>query len=355
MNKAVTIWLAALLVIASLGFTFVILHLNKTQNTLELQVDQLTVDNKKLQESIIKMNTDLEAKDFENNRKLKSLEDSNQTLKQELNILEKENKQLQSIKEQLENKTKTLEKQLEAKAKSNGALASTVEKPNNQNNSQPNQNTPKIAYVTFDDGPSDNTIAILNTLKSYGIKATFFVNGSSTEKSKSIYRRIANEGHALGNHTYSHDYSYIYKNKDNYFKDHDKMSNVLKDTVGYAPKIVRFPGGSNNTVSHKYGYKGLTKEIADSLKSQGYVFFDWNVDSTDASVSNQKKEVIIDSVLKQTKNKKTAIILFHDSKGKKSTADALPTILDGLIEQGYTFKALDQTSPAPQFIYKIYK
>lgn len=205
----------------------------------------------------------------------------------------------------------------------------------------------KIAYLTFDDGPSKNTIKILDILKKYDVKATFFVNGNP--KSKDIYKRIVDEGHTIANHTYTHNYKYIYSSVDNFMKDFERLNDFLEETVGIRPKILRLPGGSNNTVSHRYGGKDIMDKIIDELDKKNYIYFDWNVDSYDATALTQDKEVIINSVLKGAKNKKHAMILFHDSALKTTTAESLEEIILGLANQGFTFKAIDEYTPVQHF------
>lgn len=208
----------------------------------------------------------------------------------------------------------------------------------------------KIAYLTFDDGPSKNTIKILDTLKKYNIKATFFVNGRTDSQSKQLYKRIVAEGHSIGSHIYSHDYSEIYRNKTAFMNSFNKLQNYIKNLTGVNMEILRFPGGSNNQVSYKYGGKGLMKELTKEMKKQGYVYFDWNVDSTDASVALQSKSKIVSSVLNGSKGKKQVVILMHDAAYKTTTAQALPEIIEGLKKQGFQFDRITKTSYAPQFL-----
>lgn len=205
----------------------------------------------------------------------------------------------------------------------------------------------KVAYLTFDDGPSANTEQILDILKKHKIKATFFVNGNTSKKD--LYKRIVDEGHSIGNHTYSHNYASIYSTVDDFLKDINKLNDFLEEVTGVRPNIIRFPGGSNNTVSHKYGGTEIMKEIVQKVVESGYQYFDWNVSSNDAEKLKQDKEVIVNSVLEGTKNKSKAVILMHDSAPKTTTAEALPEIIEGLIEQGFTFDSLDESSYAPHF------
>ncbi|MCY6484402.1 polysaccharide deacetylase [Clostridium aestuarii] len=213
-----------------------------------------------------------------------------------------------------------------------------------------NMPSEKIAYLTFDDGPSKNTIKILNILSHYNVKATFFVTGSSSKSSIDIYKTIANKGHAIGNHTYTHDYSKIYKNVENFTKDFTKLQEHLKSSVGINPKIVRLPGGSNNTVSHKYGGNTVMNDITTYLIDNGYTYFDWNIDSTDASVKLQNKNKIVSSVLNNSKKKSAIIILMHDVSIKTTTVEALSEIIEGLLKQGFQFRVLSPNEYTTQFL-----
>lgn len=205
----------------------------------------------------------------------------------------------------------------------------------------------KVAYLTFDDGPSGNTIKILDILKEKNIPATFFVVGN--QEMKSTYKRIVDEGHALGNHTYGHDYGGIYKSTDTFFADVEKLNDLLEEATGQRSKLIRFPGGSNNTVSRHAGGKGIMDIMTDAVIDEGYRYFDWNVDSLDASKGKQDKDVIVKSVLSGANHTNKAVILMHDAAAKTTTVDALPEIIDGLKKKGFIFRSLDMDSPKTQF------
>lgn len=207
----------------------------------------------------------------------------------------------------------------------------------------------KTAFLTFDDGPSKNTERILDILNKHKVKATFFPIGNNSEYAKSIYKRIVSEGHSLANHTYTHNYSYIYGSVSNFKSDFERAQILFEETTGFRPHIFRFPGGSNNTVSYRYGGRSMMNKIIKEMTDQGYVYFDWNVDSLDASVMKKPSKQIISSVLAQAKGKKTINVLFHDSAIKTTTVDALPAVIKGLKKQGFVFEQLDPTSPTFQF------
>lgn len=205
----------------------------------------------------------------------------------------------------------------------------------------------KYAYLTFDDGPSQNTIKILDFLKLNNISATFFVTKKTDYEE--VYKRIVDEGHTLALHTTTHDYAQVYRSVDSFFEDLMTVSDYVKSLTGVESKIIRFPGGSNNTVSNRYGGVGLMDKIISQVKEKGYIYYDWNVDSTDASRARQDKNVIVDSVLSQAKYQKEANILMHDAAGKGTTVEALPEIVKGLREQGFSFKAITQETTPVQF------
>lgn len=205
----------------------------------------------------------------------------------------------------------------------------------------------KIVFLTFDDGPStESTEAILDILKSYDVKATFFVWAESldnTEKEKDILVRTLKEGHAIGNHSYSHLYNYLYPNRtanyDNIMKDFEKANNKLKEVLGedFETRVIRFPGGAMS-------WNGL-KNVKDAFAANNIAYVDWNIDSTDASSNVKTKDQIVRAVKEglshlQSSGINQATILMHDTNSKKSTVEALPEIIEFLKEQGYSFKTL---------------
>ena len=197
----------------------------------------------------------------------------------------------------------------------------------------------KIAYLTFDDGPSKNTSKILNILKKYNVKATFFVNGKPIYKD--MYIRMNKEGHKIGNHTYCHEYNEIYTSVEDFKSDVNKLNRLLIE-YGIKPNyMLRFPGGSNNTVSEKYGGKIIMDELVQVMSEEGYKYYDWNVTSGDASKQSLSKEEIVKNVINGCKNNNNAVILFHDLNPKLSTVEALPEVIEYLLSENYEFRTLD--------------
>lgn len=180
-------------------------------------------------------------------------------------------------------------------------------------------------YLTFDDGPSANTDQILDILDEYGVKATFFVVGK--EGYNDQYRRIVEEGHTLGMHSYSHVYRDIYESVEAYGQDLWKLHTYLYELTGVDSRIVRLPGGSSNTVS-----KDKIQDIIAYLGQQGMTYYDWNVSSGDASGGYVSAQQIADNVLNHVGEHHTSIVLMHDASGKNTTVEALPIILEKILE-----------------------
>lgn len=266
---------------------------------------------------------------------------SNEELQKAFKTLALEREQGQQEKEVLEKELLKLQEELENYKKES--------KPSNSKSQGQKEETKKPAadkraYLTFDDGPSANTAKILDILKEYDIKATFFVIGSETEANKKLYKRIVEEGHAIGNHTYTHNYSKIYKSVEAFMEDLKKLEDLLDEVAGVRPNIIRFPGGSKNGVSTRAGGSNLMNNLIAHLKEEGYQYFDWNVSSKDASAVTQDKKIIINSVLEGVQGKKDAIILFHDNAPKTTTVQALPEIIESLQSKGYSFEVLSKDS-----------
>lgn len=204
------------------------------------------------------------------------------------------------------------------------------------------QSGDKIIYLTFDDGPSKNTEEILNILDEYEVKATFFVTGISEEHSAMIGEE-AKRGHAVGIHTYSHEYKTIYESVDAYFKDFNKTSDLIKAQTGNTTKIMRFPGGTSNTISKKYS-SGIMSELAKQVAEQGYAYYDWNAENGDGN-SHLSADTLVRTALASVKGKDTVMMLMHDGGGNKATVKALPVILKSLKEQGFQFRIIDEDTP----------
>lgn len=183
----------------------------------------------------------------------------------------------------------------------------------------------KRVYLTFDDGPSSNTDRILDILDQYGVKATFFVVGKDNYTEQ--YKRIVENGHTLAMHSYSHVYQDIYSSLDAYKQDLNKLRTFLYEVTGVECKLVRFPGGSSNTTS-----KVDMHTLIEYLDSEDMIYFDWNVSSGDATGTQRSANQIASNVLDNIDKYNNAVVLMHDAAGKNSTVDALPIIIEKLLE-----------------------
>lgn len=191
----------------------------------------------------------------------------------------------------------------------------------------------KVIYLTFDDGPSAHTARLLDALQARNVKVTFFVTGNSPQE---LIAREAREGHAIGVHTYSHNYAKIYANEAAYWADFNQMRAAIKAQTGADTLIMRFPGGSSNTVSRHYS-KGIMTRLVKQAGEKGYVYFDWNVSSGDAD-GNANKENVLAALKAGVQGKRVSNVLCHDSHGY--TIDAIPEFIDWALAQGYTFLPL---------------
>ena len=187
-------------------------------------------------------------------------------------------------------------------------------------------------YLTFDDGPSNNTSKILDILKQEDIKATFFlVNFNSSYNP--VVKRIYDEGHSIGIHSYTHNYKLIYSSVSAYFDDLNKMNDKIKTITGSDTKLLRFPGGSSNTISSFN--KGIMTTLVKEVTNAGYHYFDWNVDSSDAWSARNSNDVY-NNVINNLKNG-TNIVLMHDLSSNEKTVNVLEKIIKDAKEKGYIF------------------
>ena len=199
-------------------------------------------------------------------------------------------------------------------------------------------------YLTFDDGPSENTEQVLNILDAYGIKATFFVTGINPDyfdKISEAYRR----GHTIGLHTYSHEYSQVYASIDAYWDDLSRIGEVVRQQIGYVPCFIRFPGGSSNTISAEYTTH-IMSDLAAQVQERGYQYFDWDASCGDGA--DHTAEELVEATIADTSAGLTDIVfLMHDGAGKQTTVEALPAIIEHFRNQGYGFYPIDRTTPVP--------
>ena len=191
----------------------------------------------------------------------------------------------------------------------------------------------KVAYLTFDDGPTSNvTPKILEILREKDVKATFFVLGKMLTAYPELAQQAVSEGHVLANHSYSHDYKQIYGSTESFLDEIKKAENIILNTVGEEgyTRVFRFPGGSHNR----------DESFKNALLTENYVYVDWNVISGDAEGHNISPEKQLAKVKTTAKGLNHIVVLMHDAATKKTTAEALPQIIDYLRGEGYEFRTL---------------
>ncbi|MEA5022042.1 hypothetical protein SDC9_17211 [bioreactor metagenome] len=190
---------------------------------------------------------------------------------------------------------------------------------------------PKIVYLTIDDGPSENTVHILDILKQEEVNATFFVIGTQVERYPELLKKAYEQGNAIGNHTYSHNYSEIYQSPEAFVANLKKNEELIYKLIGVRPKVIRTPGGTHGNFHISY---------YNAVDAQDYLVYDWNVSTGDASAPLVPAETLIKNVKEQAPGRDRIILLMHDAPGKWTTVDALPKIIRFLKEQGYEFGVL---------------
>ena len=194
----------------------------------------------------------------------------------------------------------------------------------------------KQAFLTFDDGPSNVTHQILDTLKEQNVKATFFVLGSNVVTFPETTKRLYDEGHFIANHGYTHIYSSIYSSKEAVLDEFNRCNDAVKNAIGepqYNSHLFRFPGGLPGGK-----YASLKQEAKVLLNENGILNIDWNALTGDAEKQNPEKEELMEKLKQTIEGKNSVVILMHDAQAKKVTADMLPEIITYLREQGYEFK-----------------
>lgn len=208
----------------------------------------------------------------------------------------------------------------------------------------------KVAYLTFDDGPSATTPKLLDVLKQNNVKATFFIAfmGVDSQQKRDYLKQEADAGNVLGVHSWTHDYDTIYANEKAFLDDFNKMKDVITAATGITPNLCRFPGGIGNTVSiTAAGGNVIMPTLMQDVKNMGFTAFDWNAGGEDAETPYPTADKLAQDVLNDAKGHDNVVILLHDAH--QFTIDAVPTIVKSLRDQGYTFALLTpQSIPVQQ-------
>lgn len=195
----------------------------------------------------------------------------------------------------------------------------------------------KVIYLTFDDGPGPYTLALLDVLDKYDVKATFFVVDNGYDD---VMREIVRRGHSIGIHTMSHAYNDIYASPEAYFADLYGMHRRIADITGVETTLMRFPGGGSNTISCPN--PGIMTLLTEAVQDAGFQYFDWNVDSNDAGgakTANTVRDNIITGVL----GNRVSVVLQHDIHAY--SVAAVEGVIRWGLDNGYTFLPLQADSP----------
>ncbi len=202
------------------------------------------------------------------------------------------------------------------------------------------ENDPKAVYLTFDDGPSANTEKILDALNAKNQKATFFVVGKNIAGREAVLKRIVDEGHTIGIHGYSHDYNATYASVEAFLDDFHQAYDAVYQACGVYPAVFRFPGGSVNAYN-----RATYQQIIAEMVRRGFVYYDWNVSSEDATGKAYTAAQLVQTVMEEVPREEHPIVLMHDAADKKATADAVPQLIEQLATLGYY---CDRLTPAVQ-------
>lgn len=198
------------------------------------------------------------------------------------------------------------------------------------------KNEEKVAYLTFDDGPTITvTPKILDILKAENVKATFFVIGKYVDRHPEIVRREYEEGHYIANHGYDHDNSILYKSNESFKNEVEKTDIAIGKAIGvedYCSHIFRFPNGFMSPAN-----KSRKKEVLKVLEEMQYTYVDWNCLNND-SVKKYSKQQLLNNLKKTAKNKGSLVVLMHDTKDVNDSSTILKESIDYLKSEGYEFK-----------------
>lgn len=261
--------------------------------------------------------------------RIMGLKENISTLEQQLKDSETNQKDLQNKLDEMEREWKEKEAELRKKAE---AVTDHSDKPN--------------VYLTFDDGPSENTDSILDTLGEHHVRATFFCLAREGEENKTRYQRIVKEGHTLAMHSYSHDYRAIYADLNAFKKDVSKISDFLYHAAGIRPEYYRFPGGSSNTVS-----KVSMKKCIQYIKKKKITYFDWNAQNDDATGETYTASQLVSHAMAGVRRAgDNVVLLMHDEKTKKATAESIPKLIQELKDAGYDILPITGKTPPIQHV-----
>lgn len=197
-------------------------------------------------------------------------------------------------------------------------------------------------YLTFDSEPGSNTDAILDALDKAGVKATFFVSGD--KNAGDIYKRIVDDGHTIGMHSYSNKYSDLYESKKTFKKDLQKIASLLEESTGTKTVYYRFPGGSGNEISNLN-----MAEFVNILNKEDIVYYDWNVSAGDTA-GDYTVDDVVNNVVAGVSKYKTSVVLLHDDENRSTTAEAIVPLVKALKKMNADILPIDENTYVVQYI-----
>ena len=250
-------------------------------------------------------------------------EDSTRTVLSSANV--------EASSEEKQNQKKSSEKVLEDTSEE--ALADTS-----------SEQVAKRVYLTFDDGPSIYTGQILDVLAANDVKATFFVIGRD-ERFYDYYRRIVDEGHTIGMHSYSHVYQDFYASTESFGEEITKLNDLIYDVTGVRSTVFRFPGGSSNNVAPL----PIQNYIA-YLNENNINYYDWNSLSGDAVTSGLDPERLVNNIMNDVEKNQDSIVLMHDLQTTHTTVESLQLLIDTLKSNGYEILPINENTPLIQHV-----
>lgn len=214
-----------------------------------------------------------------------------------------------------------------------------------------NSGQTRCCYLTFDDGPTENiTPKILDVLRRYNVKATFFEVGSLIEANRDTARRVYEEGHLIANHSDGHNYEKLYASTDSFINEINKCYEAIK-AVGNGEdpfRLVRFPGGSYKSSADSYS--PVKQDCKVALKDNGFYYCDWNALNGDAEGKKKDAQELLEYMKRNLDGEDNVVVLMHDAATKQATVDALPSIIEYFISEGYTFHRLDDVTYQAQAV-----
>ncbi len=200
-------------------------------------------------------------------------------------------------------------------------------------------------YLTFEDGPSKYTEDILNVLDEKNVKATFFVTGQDGDAATDLYKRIIEEGHTLGMHTYSNKYSTIYQSEENFKEDVGKLRTYLGDVTGVEPIYYRFPGGSSNQITNV-----PMESLIHYLNQEGLIYYDWNIASGDLATNAYTVDEIVANIVDDVVKYKTSVVQLHDGTDAVKTAEVVEKLIDDLLAMNAEILPIDKETSVIQSV-----